>query len=59
MPHLVSPPDICLLYTPNNQFATSLQKSYNDQIHLLPKQGREVEDGFGFPMGEFQHLPLP
>ena len=53
MPHLVSPPGICLLSTPNNQFPTSLQKSYDDRIRLLLEQGGKVEEGFGFTMGEF------
>ena len=50
--HPASPQGICLLSTPNNQFPTSLQKSYNDQICILLKQGRKVEEGFGYPMGE-------
>ena len=53
MPYLVSPPGICLLSTLNNQIPTSLQKSYDDQICLLLEQGGEVEERFGFPMGEF------
>ena len=43
----------------NNQFPTSLQKSYDDWICLLFKQGRKVEKGFGFPMGEFWCVPPP
>ena len=53
MPYLVSPPGICLLSTPNNQFPTSLQKSYDDRVRFLYKQSGEVEEGFGFPMGKF------
>ena len=59
MPHLASPPGICSLSTPSNQFPMSLQKSYDDRICLLLEQGREVEEGFGHPMGEFWHLSLP
>ena len=56
MPWPASPPGICLLSFPNNQFPTSLQKSYDDWTHLLLKQGRKVEEGFGYPMRELQHL---
>ena len=59
MPCLASHPGICLLSTPNNQFPTSLQKSYDDWICLLLKQGGKVKEGFGYPMGEFWHLSLP
>ena len=57
MPCLVSRPGICSLSTPNNQLPTSLQKSYDDQIHLLLKQGGKVEEGLGFPMGNFDVCP--
>ena len=40
--HLVSPPVIHLLPTPNNQLLTSLQRLYDDQIHILCQQGRQV-----------------
>ena len=59
MPHLASPPGICLLSTPNNQFPTSIQKSYDDRVCFLCEQSKEVEEGSGLFMGKFQHLPLP
>ena len=52
MPHLASLPGICLLYIPNNQFLTSLQKSYYDRILLFLGQGGKMEKEFSYPMGE-------
>ena len=54
-----SPPGIYILSTPNNQFPTSLQKFYDDWVCVLLKQGREVEKGSSYPMGELWHLSLP
>ena len=54
---LASPPGICLLSIRNNQFPTSLQKSYDDQVHFLCKQSGEMEEGFGLLVGKFQCLP--
>ena len=65
MPCMASPPGICLLSTPNNQFLTSLQKLYDDRVCFLCKQSREMEEGYGLPVGNFNvcpcldHLDLP
>ena len=40
--HLASLPGIYLLSTPNNQLLTSLQRLYDDRIHVLCQQGRQV-----------------
>ena len=39
---MASPPGIYLLSTPNNQLFMSLQKLYDDWIHILCQQGRQV-----------------
>ena len=59
MPSLASPPGICLLSTPNNQFPTPLQKSYYDRVCFLHEQSGGMEEGFGLLVGKFQCLPLP
>ena len=56
---LASPPGICLLSTPNNQFLTSLQKIYDDRICFLCEQSGEMEEGYGPLVGKFQCLPPP
>ena len=39
---LASLPGIYLLSTPNNQLLMSLQRLYDDRIHILCWQGRQV-----------------